>query len=132
MIIAKRQGLFLMGRYFITAIVLGVIVFVGVQNSYGETVARLTGNDYQKLPVGFRTTYIIGILDGISAANDLLGKPNPHLSNFLEYTKGMTGGQLVAIVDKFLAEHPEGWHYTMGSSVVMAIIETRKSPEMKK
>ena len=37
--------------------------------------------------------------------------------------KGVSGKQLGAIVGKYLAEHPEGWHYNASASVILAFNE---------
>ena len=40
-----------------------------------------------------------------------------------EATKIMTAGQIKAIFDKYLEEHPEDWHCTAASIFCLAILE---------
>lgn len=44
-------------------------------------------------------------------------------SDIKKGTKGMTAGQIKAIFDKYLEEHPESWHFPAASIFWIAIME---------
>lgn len=69
----------------------------------------LKGQAYMDLPAVERSTYAIGVLDGMELA-PLLGAPSSRVAWVGQCSVGMTSPQVMAILDKHLREHPEEWH----------------------
>jgi hypothetical protein len=72
--------------------------------------------------------YVAGVLDGFSYAF----VDNPKIQAWLTtHFEGKKPDQISAVVNKFLKENPEDWHYQMGGLVIGALREwypPRKTP----
>ena len=72
----------------------------------------LTGNTYRDLsPLGKRG-YVMGFSDGVFIA-PLLSAPKAEILWLEQCMVGMTDVQIVAIIDKWLADNPAQWHDQM-------------------
>lgn len=122
----KYQRIKLWGTPWVIIIILVVIIlFTQVINTEARTI---DGNMYMELPKNGRTLYLGGITAGINIGLALSGieKPDPQLSAFIDYINEMTGGQIVAIIDKWMKEHPEKWHRSMDELFAKALGESAK------
>ena len=80
--------------------------------------------------VCFRPLYYgPGVLDAwqqVAAASETTNSEPALIKNaYATFIKcaygGMTGGQIVGIVDKYINDHPEGWHYRMAGAMFIAM-----------
>lgn len=84
----------------------------------------VTGNHYQQLPEVQQHAYLMGLTDGI-LVSPLLGvsRDEEGLTWFERCDAHKNSGQLQAIVDRFLQDHPERWHEGMGVLFFLAMKE---------
>ena len=82
----------------------------------------IKGNDFRVLDSGGKNMYSMGLVDGI-LLSPLYGAPKSKLEEFESCTTGMNGSQLSAILDKYLAAHPERWHQSMHTLSFVALKE---------
>ncbi|WP_186210227.1 hypothetical protein [Burkholderia gladioli] len=83
-----------------------------------------TGNDYQQMTPIERGRFDVGVFDGFMAAPMLAEKDLPQ-ARALQRCSGamsLTNVQLVAIVDKYVADNPERWGDDMSVLELNAII----------
>jgi len=86
-----------------------------------EILSVVTGNKYRELEPAARTFYVMGVIEGMQFEAAHL-KFQPDLVVLRGCIGGRTGGQLMAIVDKYAAAHPELWHKPMSALVYPAVI----------
>lgn len=69
------------------------------------------GNTYQRYSPVQRQIYVQGVFDGIFYAPVIAGKDLPRSVKLHDcaVSHNMNDVQIVAIVDKYMAEHPERW-----------------------
>jgi hypothetical protein len=96
-------------------------------------VAVLDGNQWRGLPASGREAYVTGVVDtwsevwsGIkmkTVANPAYapGAVEQVLRSVSECAQPMTYGRIIAIVEKYMKDHPEIWHYRMASNVFASI-----------
>lgn len=96
-------------------------------------LAVLDGNQWRGLPDSGREGYVTGVVDtwsevwsGIkikTGANPAYapGAVENTLRSVSECAQPMTYGRIIAIVDKYMEDHPEAWHHRMASNVLAAI-----------
>jgi hypothetical protein len=96
-------------------------------------LAVLDGNQWRGLPDSGREAYVTGVVDtwsevwgGIkmkTVANPAYapGAVEHVLRSVSECAQPMTYGRIIAIVEKYMKDHPEIWHYRMASNVFAAI-----------
>ena len=123
------------GPMKLTACIILFLSLVTITNAIAQTddnaLSGPTGQWLLSLDENSRFYYIMGVSSGLAftdEALDDLSKKNGQYDNtrsFL-YTKrrNLTYGQIVAIVEKFLHEHPESWGYSASSLVHRALAET--------
>ncbi len=99
-------------------------------------LAVLDGNQWRGLPDSGREAYVTGVVDtwsevwsGIktkTAANPAYapGAVENSIRSVSECAQPMTYGRIIAIVEKYMKDHPEVWHYRMASNVSAAIQAT--------
>jgi len=80
------------------------------------------GNGYRAFSGFEKRAYAMGLIDGYFLA-PLFGAPKRRLEWLERCVVGMTDVQLVAIIDKFLQDHPERWHDGMHALVYSAMFE---------
>ena len=84
-------------------------------------LAFVSGNDYLEYTENNKLNYIEGLVDMLFCQTCVC---DPELySNLEETTKDMTAGQIKAIFDRYLEEHPESWHTNAASIFYAAIME---------
>jgi len=84
-------------------------------------LAFVSGNDYLEYTENNKLNYIEGLVDMLFCQTYVC---DPELySNLEETTKDMTAGQIKAIFDRYLEEHPEEWHNGAASIFHGAITE---------
>lgn len=76
------------------------------------------GNEYLQFTSSLRLAYTVGISEGLTIASKV-GAAG--VQELMACSKGMTFGQMRAIVDKYLAENPERWHHWMSTIIVDAL-----------
>lgn len=96
-------------------------------------LAGLDGNQWRGLPDSAREAYVTGVVDtwsevwsGIktkTVANPAYapGAIEDLIRSVSECAQPMTYGRIIAIVEKYMKDHPEIWHYRMASNVFAAI-----------
>ena len=86
-----------------------------------------------------RNAYIRGVADtwqNLTLLEDSAKEPRQHSSTALFtdvgrcVSKGMTYGQIGAIVEKYMDDHPSEWHYQMASLAWTAVhMACKSSPQ---
>jgi hypothetical protein len=121
-----------MNRLLAATYLIGAIcVTPGVATGQAAT-AITRGNEWRELSEPMRFGYVIGVIESADwlrlvdrAAPPLVrvDSPTSRLVGLLETCegKGMTREQLVAMVDKYLKDHPEKWHLLMPELVLSAL-----------
>lgn len=94
-----------------------MVVCVGIlvwTTTFGESIpgGLYVGNTYRELPDDSRRAYISGVIDGFFFA-PVWGGSSEKVFALLSCIKEMTNQQLMAIVDRYLADHPSDWHLPM-------------------
>jgi hypothetical protein len=92
-------------------------------------------DEYRALSPAYRLIYVVGVLDGwdaIGAVSKNLRESDIGIGgmfsdiNRCAMDKRMTQGQLHAIVDKYIVEHPADWHFGASQLVFLALNEVCK------
>lgn len=101
-----------------------VIVCVMGAGTWGQgSPGFVDGSKYLQLNEFAQNAYIAGAADVfcfLANANN----PEKMAQLFDKCTDGKSARQIHAIVDKHLKEHPENWHYSMASTVFVAVKNT--------
>ncbi len=93
-------------KWVILSIITMFVVLVSVQVS--ALSYFVNGNTYQQFSSNEKEKYVVGILDGWGYAK---------LEPFLHCSDKLLPMQPVAIVNKYMKDNPERWHYAMVSLV---------------
>ena len=111
-------------------------LWFGLALGAAPALAVLDGNQWLTLPDPAREGYVTGVVDswgevssGIKIKRDADPSYAPGaIENILhsvsECARPMTYGRLITIVEKYMKDHPETWHYRMASNVFAAIRAT--------
>ena len=93
-------------------------VLVAVASSIAAAQTRgLTGQDFRDLPLIARLSYTRGFVDGLQ-----LGARFPtETAKINACSRNMTGGQIEAIISKFVNEHPEEWNEPLAGLSFVAL-----------
>jgi hypothetical protein len=80
----------------------------------------ITGNQWRELPNSARMLCVVGVIDGWHFMGLAVDEPSKQrmIGTFIRLTscvekRQMTGEQILAIVEKYVTEHPEEWHERM-------------------
>ena len=99
-----------------------------------DILALVTGNKYQEIDEIARAFYVMGAVEGMHFEAAHI-KFSPDVLVLGGCVSGRTGRQLMAIVDKYTAAHPELWHKPMSTLVYRAVIcgceEAMRGPKGK-
>lgn len=100
----------------------------------GATVMELSGNEWQQLGEIAQDFYIIGVVEGAAAMLLYVARieadkqPATTIGAGLTYEllkcvnrPGVSRAQYLAIVRKYVRDHPADWHYTMPSLIFNAL-----------
>lgn len=83
--------------------------------------AHTSGNDFRHFSQNERLTYVLGVLDAWQIQGPMLSGVAPteqaatkHFGALSKCAadKPMSGAQILAIVDKYIADNPAEWHMT--------------------
>jgi hypothetical protein len=81
----------------------------------------VSGSDYENWNAYSRMGYVEGAVDGLINGADASGD-YPRASQLGRCIKGMSMQQLVAIVDKYMSDHPTQWdNHGMGALIYVAL-----------
>lgn len=112
-----------MNKKIILVLILTLLMVSPISAVEKEDVVRCycKGNDYLELTEEQKTFYVAGLSDMLDY---FLQNENPKLYAELELkTKDMLLGQLKAVLDKYIKEHPEKWHYAAADLFYWAMLE---------
>jgi hypothetical protein len=91
-------------------------VAVGASMSWAQTAAvqdgLTTGNNYRALPTTSRESFVVGLIDGMLLA-PMFGAPRAEMAWLEHCLRRTSGGQAIAIVEKFMKENPKRWGESM-------------------
>lgn len=93
---------------------------VKINNGY------MTGNAYRDLPYNSKAAYVMGVVDGLLLA-PFLGAEERDVDRIASCINGIRSDQLHAIVDAYLAAHPELWDDRMHALTLSALNEACKA-----
>lgn len=82
----------------------------------------MTGQMFLELRESERSAYVMGLVDGMFWA-PVYGAPEARINKFAQCISEMNNKQLSAILEKYLRDHPEKWHYVANSALWWAIRE---------
>lgn len=87
--------------------------------------SAMNGNRWMRLSEATQDLYVAGVMDAWEHVT-AISKTNPEIANFVRIVscasdRGMTYGQIAAIVKKYMKDNPAEWHYTMASLVWTAM-----------
>jgi hypothetical protein len=90
--------------------------------AFGEPTMRgfLTGNDFRRFSEPEKTAYLMGIWDGYMFAPAIGGRAIND-QTLHDCIPGIESDQLLAIVNKYMDEHPERWGDPMNGIVFGAL-----------
>ena len=94
-------------------------------------MADFDGNEWRQQPEIWQRGYISGVIDGwaniTTVTKDSPQAKNPQIRFWTDLTKcmskGMTHGQVFAIVKKYMDNNPADWHSAMASLIWTALSE---------
>lgn len=96
------------------------------------------GNEYLKVPPVARVAYVAGVVDAYinlkatveakrsSTPSYVPGSFEGIIGEASSCLTGMPYSQIVAIVDKYVKDHPEKWHHPMADTIFGALWTTCK------
>lgn len=76
------------------------------------------GNSYERMNSEQRLLYVVGVFDGLMMFDT--NSPGNAVKKCVTDMQ-TPSGQLLAIVDKYMTDHPEDWGYSMSSNVYTAL-----------
>ena len=98
-----------------------IALLLTITASVSATVHFYNGNKYMELSENDKLSYVTGLIDMAYALTECF---QPEIcQKMVEATKGMTLGQLVKILDKYLEENPEKLHNPTSVTFFRAIDE---------
>ena len=105
-------------------LILGMLLSAGSAMPQDIVVPQgfLTGNQYRTESESRRESYVMGVTDGF-LFSAVWGGPESRPLAFKRCIENMNSAQTQAIVDKYMANHPERWHQYMQSLIYGAYIE---------
>ncbi len=87
----------------------------------------ITGNDWNVQPKDVQGFYILGVTQGWREASVIEGnirKGGSSMTFLVDCLKqGMTYNQVIAIVERYMREHPEKWHSQMSTLIFVGLSE---------
>ena len=104
------------------ALVIGFFFGAGAWGEYVLGKFRAVGNQYKQVEESGRTNYVTGLLDGIELGSIL---DKEEISQLKDYVSQMSINQIKAIVEKYMNEHPEKWHYPVAPLIFQALRKAR-------
>ena len=105
----------ILNRMALLTLVTLVLVFATVSAQSGAQ--RFTGNEFRQLDSGRRGLFVSGFVQGMILG---AGLPKQNLTRLVKCTENMTYEQMQAIVDKFLLDHPDVWHWHVANVILGA------------
>lgn len=111
-------------------------IIPGITQSNDNTLTGPTGQWLLSLDENSRYYYVIGASSGLFLADEMIdvvayenGSYNKDRSFLFPKRRQLTYGQISAIVEKYLKEHPESWVYPANGLIYQAIRDaTNKMP----
>ena len=85
----------------------------------------VTGNMYQSLDKSQKNHYVMGVVDGL-LLSPLLKAPETEAKDLSNCLVGVENRQLLAVVNKHMADNPELWHQPM--HILVCLLYTSPSP----
>ena len=112
-------------KWLVSATVVSVLV-LGANRSVWDLGDRVsvypgyfTGNKFRERTHEEKHFYALGYYDAMMSAA-LFGAPQPLASEIHDCMAGMNSLQVLAIVEKYLDDHPENWHLSMNILIFYA------------
>ncbi len=84
----------------------------------------MTGNTWKDLPDDFHFVYAAGFIEGMVVATL---QPGPS-ARIAKCTDAMSYDQIKAVMGKYIADHPEKWHFNLSVLATVAILEACGRP----
>ena len=121
-----------------------VITLLIVTMTHVLAFAAVSGNDWKRLPEPARDAFIMGVLDGIQHVRFLfqvareegakrgITEPRAITEAMIDdavgcwFERKVPYSQLIALVNKYLTDHPDTWHFGMAFLTTQALAERCK------
>ncbi len=82
-----------------------------------------SGNGYLQMAEPQRHAFAMGLFDAFMAST-AIGSDVGVVHRIKDCAMGMKSNQVMAILDKYLRDHPEEWHHDMGMMFLRTISQT--------
>jgi len=89
----------------------------------------LTAGEFSELPRVEQYGYAMGFVNGMMASG-ILGADGSNVEILDRCTKDMQAKQVAAIIEKYVKDHPEGWHETLAVHSLDALLSA--CPDLRK
>lgn len=107
--------------------ILGSMLLFSSAQADANSGTYLTGNDYRQWPEELRFMYIMGELEGSEMYNPTVRS----VMGICAVGMNSTRGQQSAIVDKYVANHPEKWGFPLPLLIFNALTEACSAAGVK-
>lgn len=118
----KKTILFLVLLLLFSSLLINYSYVQGEEKEQVLTLRFASGNDYLEYDDNSKLAYVMGLSDMFNELTKVYDFSKLY-SDLEKATENMTSVQTKAIFDKYLEEHPEGWHHTAASLFRLAIFE---------
>jgi hypothetical protein len=81
----------------------------------------LNAGDFSSLPSSAKEGYAMGFVNGIMASG-IVGADGEKVKMMSDCTHSMDAKQVAAILDKYVRDHPEGWHQSFAAHSLVALL----------
>jgi hypothetical protein len=93
----------------------------GAPGDFSVEPGFITGSKYRKFDQAHRETYLVDVIDGYLGSIAFKADQNL-IPAFNTCISDMDSEQITAIVDKYMAQHPEYWNQGMNVLVIQSIL----------
>lgn len=87
----------------------------------------MTGNTWNTMTKAVQSFYIAGVIDGwreASISEEDLREGGGKMTRMVACLSiGMPRSQIIAVVEKYMKDHPEAWHLEMSTLILLALSE---------
>lgn len=103
-----------------TVVLAAILIVISISAvSFAQQQVEPTGNRYRVLSSDYRLGYLMGYVHGVSVGST----PGINVQRFEDCTEGRSFRQMMAILEKYLADNPGEWHRSMITIIPDALVD---------